>query len=115
MSILKKDEISKSYYYFPHPGTVKKYLNGFKMRVVFNTSAVTLNDKSVNNLMMDSPVIQNNLVSILIKFRYVISYRSFMFQSTTSLWRITQRRPFKPTRHNSGPLSKSWSSSMWQI
>ncbi|KYM93417.1 hypothetical protein ALC62_15979 [Cyphomyrmex costatus] len=63
-------------YYLPHHCVVKMESSTTKTRVVFDASAPTTNGRSLNSIQMIGPVIQNDLFSILMRFRkheYIIS------------------------------------------
>lgn len=88
-------------YYLPHHGVTREQSSTTKLRVVFNASAETTAGVSFNQLQMVGPVVQNDLFSILIRFRqhvYVVAadiekmYRQFHVQpSQHSLQRIFWR------------------------
>ncbi|XP_030753971.1 uncharacterized protein LOC115880817 [Sitophilus oryzae] len=56
-------------YYMPHHGVLKENSSTTKLRVVFDGSAVTSSGYSINNLQMVGPTIQEDLFSILLRFR----------------------------------------------
>lgn len=63
-------------YYLPHHGVLKQDSLTTKLRVVFNASMPTSSGYSLNDLQMVGPIIQQDLFSILVRFRkykYVIS------------------------------------------
>lgn len=63
-------------YYMPHHCVTRADSETTKLRVVFDASASTTNGLSLNDLQMTGPVIQSDLLSILLRFRkhtYVIS------------------------------------------
>ncbi|CAH2226597.1 jg5548 [Pararge aegeria aegeria] len=63
-------------YYLPHHGVIRESSTTTKLRVVFDASAVTTTGKSYNNIQMVGPIVQDDLLSILLRFRqhkYVIS------------------------------------------
>lgn len=63
-------------YYSPHHGVLKEDSVTTKLRVVFNSSALSSSGVSYNNLQMVGPKVQEDLVSILTRFRehaYVVS------------------------------------------
>ncbi|XP_018393398.1 PREDICTED: uncharacterized protein LOC108772376 [Cyphomyrmex costatus] len=57
-------------YYMPHHAVIKDASNTTKVRVVFDASAKTNIGKSLNDLLMVGPTIQNKLVSHLLRFRF---------------------------------------------
>ncbi|KAB0802699.1 hypothetical protein PPYR_04885 [Photinus pyralis] len=56
-------------YYIPHHAIVKEGSSTTKLRVVFDASAQTTNGKSLNDILRVGPVIQNDLLSIMMRFR----------------------------------------------
>lgn len=76
-------------YYMPHHGVIKETSATTKLRVVFNGSFPSTTGMSINDLQMVGPTIQQDLHSILLRFRqhqYVISadiakmYRQILVQ-----------------------------------
>lgn len=63
-------------YYFPHHGVIREASTTTKLRTVFDGSAATTSGVSLNDLQMVGPVVQDDLFSIIIRFRqhkYVVS------------------------------------------
>lgn len=56
-------------FYLPHHCIVKESSTTTKLRVVFDASAKTTNNVSLNDILMIGPVIQDDLFSILLRFR----------------------------------------------
>lgn len=56
-------------YYMPHHGVLKASSTTTKLRVVFNASCPTSTGVSLNDLQMTGPTIQNDLLSIILRFR----------------------------------------------
>lgn len=56
-------------YYMPHHGIIKQDSTTTKLRVVFDASAKTNRGVSLNELLKTGPTIQDDLYSILIRFR----------------------------------------------
>lgn len=56
-------------YYLPHHAVIKNSSTTTKVRVVFDGSAKTSSNLSLNDIQMVGPTIQNDLFSILIRFR----------------------------------------------
>ncbi|XP_022827437.1 uncharacterized protein LOC111357108 isoform X1 [Spodoptera litura] len=56
-------------YYLPHHGIVRETSTTTKFRVVFDGSAKTSSKLSLNDIQLVGPVVQDDLVSILIRFR----------------------------------------------
>lgn len=63
-------------YFLPHHGVLRESSSTTKLRVVFDASAVTKSGKSFNDIQMVGPTIQEDLLSILLRFRehkYVVT------------------------------------------
>lgn len=63
-------------YFLPHHGVFRESSTTTKLRVVFDASAVTTSGKSFNDIQGIGPRVQDDLISILLRFRqhkYVIS------------------------------------------
>ncbi|XP_057670066.1 uncharacterized protein LOC130902185 [Diorhabda carinulata] len=63
-------------YYLPHHGILRMHSATTKLRTVFDASARTTSGVSFNELQLKGPVIQDDLVSILLRFRqykYVVT------------------------------------------
>jgi hypothetical protein len=56
-------------YYLPHHGVLRPDSQTTKLRVVFDASAKTTNGKSLNDILSKGGVIQDDLFSILLRFR----------------------------------------------
>ncbi|XP_031340893.1 uncharacterized protein LOC116169002 [Photinus pyralis] len=56
-------------YYLPHHGVMKDSSFTTKLRVVFNGSSSTTSGRSINDFQMVGPTIQQDLFSILVRFR----------------------------------------------
>lgn len=56
-------------YFIPHHGVMRESSSTTKLRVVFNASSPTTSGYSLNNIQMVGPTIQDDLLSILIRFR----------------------------------------------
>lgn len=76
MSICIKDSDNGNHEYFlPHHDVYRSESITTKLRVVFNASSKTSNGKSLNQIQMVGPVLQDDLISIFLRFRmhkYVI-------------------------------------------
>ena len=59
-------------YYLPHHGILKDSSQTTKLRVVFDASAKTSSGLSLNDLLMVGPTIQDDLFTIVIRFRFYI-------------------------------------------
>ncbi|KAK9679942.1 hypothetical protein QE152_g39546 [Popillia japonica] len=76
MSKVETDKIEKTGYYIPLRAVIREESLTTKLRVVFDASAPTSNGISFNNIQMTGPTMQNELFSILLRFRqyqYVIA------------------------------------------
>lgn len=70
------DTTNKDAHFIPHHGVMRECSTTTKLRVVFNASSPTNTGVSFNNLQMIGPVVQDDLLSILIRFRqhkYIIA------------------------------------------
>ncbi|XP_062714183.1 uncharacterized protein LOC134290964 [Aedes albopictus] len=56
--------------FLPHHCVVKEASSKTKCRVVFDASAKAYNGKSLNDILMTGPVLQDSLVNILLRFRF---------------------------------------------
>jgi len=95
---------NKYAYYMPHHGVLKEESLTTKLRVVFDASAPSSTNISLNDLQMIGPTIQSDLLSIVLRFRtypYVSADITMMYRQilmTTEhcpLQRIVWR--YKPT------------------
>lgn len=71
MSELNKSEINTSnkVYYLPHHGVINESSLTTKLRVVFDASAKTSSNISLNDVLKVGPTVQDELFEILIRFR----------------------------------------------
>lgn len=63
-------------YFLPHHGVIRESSSTTKLRVVFDASAATSSGVSLNDLQMVGPTVQDDLLSILLRFRqhrYVVT------------------------------------------
>ncbi|XP_072944068.1 uncharacterized protein [Epargyreus clarus] len=63
-------------YFLPHHGVMRESSSTTKLRTVFDASAKTTSGVSLNDIMMVGPTVQDDLLSILLRFRqhrYVVS------------------------------------------
>lgn len=63
------DILSKPHYILPHHGVYREDSVTTKLRVVFDASASTSNNKSLNNIQHAGPPLQNDIFSILLRLR----------------------------------------------
>ncbi|GFV74871.1 integrase catalytic domain-containing protein [Trichonephila clavipes] len=69
MEEVKEDSDVENGYYLPHHGVLRLSSKTSRLRVVFNASAKTSSGLSLNDLLSKGGVIQEDLFSILIRFR----------------------------------------------
>ena len=62
------DNDQDSFHYFPHHAVVKSSSSTTKTRVVFDGSAKTTADVSLNDAQKVGPIVQNDLFTILLRF-----------------------------------------------
>ncbi|XP_061728105.1 uncharacterized protein LOC133533163 isoform X1 [Cydia pomonella] len=96
-------------YYLPHHAVLRESSTTTKLRVVFDASAATTSGKSFNDIQLTGPRVQDDLFSILLRFRqhkYVVSadiekmYRQILVddeqrQLQLILWRADPSKPLK--------------------
>ncbi|XP_076660082.1 uncharacterized protein LOC143363371 [Halictus rubicundus] len=101
-------------YYLPHHGVIKGNSLTTKLRVVFDASCKTSTGISLNETLMTGPTIQDDLFSLLIRFRshvYVLTadiakmYRQIEIHPDDRkyqqiLWRETSDQPIKTYKLN---------------
>ncbi|XP_037931134.1 uncharacterized protein LOC119665947 [Teleopsis dalmanni] len=69
MEKINQDDIMHPHYILPHHCIIKADSTTTKLRVVFDASAKTSTGVSLNDIMHNDPVVQNELSSILLHFR----------------------------------------------
>lgn len=112
MSEISRDSLSEKtpIYYIPHHCVEKPESTTTKLRVVFDASCKTSSNISLNNVLKVGPTIQNDLFTILIRFRkhnFVLvgdltkMYRQILIdKDERNLQRIVWRRsPDEAVRH----------------
>ncbi|XP_075158336.1 uncharacterized protein LOC142231584 [Haematobia irritans] len=57
-------------YYLPHHAVIRPESKTTRVRVVFNASAPTSNGISLNDLLYSGPVLQNELIVLILKWRF---------------------------------------------
>ncbi|XP_055913226.1 uncharacterized protein LOC129946883 [Eupeodes corollae] len=70
MEIAPNVDLSKPHFFLPHHCVVKPSSSTTKMRVVFDGSAKTTTGVSLNDTLLTGPVIQEDLFSIAVRFRF---------------------------------------------
>ncbi|CAI6367665.1 unnamed protein product [Macrosiphum euphorbiae] len=63
------DENNKPVYYIPHHAVLRDNSLTTKLRVVFDASCITDTGKSLNDILLKGPSIQDDLISIITRFR----------------------------------------------
>jgi len=64
------DNDFQSVVYLPHHGIVKESSTSTKLRVVFDASAKNSKGYSLNDALRIGPVLQDNLINIVLRFRF---------------------------------------------
>lgn len=101
-------------YYLPHHPVIREKSETTKLRVVFNASEKTDSGYSLNDIQMVGPVIQDDIISILLRFRqhnYVMTsdiekmYRQILISDSQRhlqmiLWRDNEHEPLRYLKLN---------------
>nr|CAH7755986.1 unnamed protein product [Callosobruchus chinensis] len=73
MSLVSSDTLQRendsSIYYTPHHAVLKEQSETTKLRVVFDASAPTSTNMSLNQIQCVGPIVQDELISIILRFR----------------------------------------------
>ena len=69
MKEVEPKHVPKQHYFIPHHCVLKPENTTTKLRVVFDASAKSSSGKSLNDILHAGPVVQNDLFSILLRFR----------------------------------------------
>ena len=69
MSLINIPQDEESFY-LPHHGVIKDSSSTTKLRVVFNASAKSSSGVSLNDVLMVGPTIQDDLFSLIIRYRF---------------------------------------------
>ncbi|XP_049869686.1 uncharacterized protein LOC126369369 isoform X1 [Pectinophora gossypiella] len=69
MSQVSNDALIRNGYFIPHHGILRENSLTTKLRVVFNASSSTTSGLSLNDIQMVGPTVQDDLLSILLRFR----------------------------------------------
>lgn len=105
---------SSVHYFLPHHGVIKESSSTTRLRAVFDGSATTTSGISFNDIQMVGPTVQDDLLSILLRFRqhkYIISgdiekmYRAILVVPTQRslqqiVFRSDPKLPLKTYRLN---------------
>lgn len=106
---LNEIEKPKFGYYIPHHSVIRESSETTRLRVVFDASCRTYSGKSLNDIMLVGPVVQDDLFSILLRFRqnaYVVTgdvakmYRQVLIDTSQRhlqliIWRDDESLPLK--------------------
>lgn len=101
-------------YYIPHHAVIRESSETTRLRVVFDASCKTSTSKSLNDIQFVGPVVQDDLMAILLRFRqytYVVTgdiekmYRQVMVHESQRhlqliLWREDESQPLKTLQLN---------------
>jgi hypothetical protein len=66
---IKPHSTQKIDYFISHHGVVRESSETTKLRAVFDVSAKTTSGLSLNNIQMVGPTVQDDLLSMLLRFR----------------------------------------------
>jgi hypothetical protein len=69
MTQVEFSSINKPWYFLPHHAVFKMDSSTTKLRVVFDAAAKTSTGKSLNDVMLCGPTIQQDLIAIMMRFR----------------------------------------------
>ncbi|XP_038119883.1 uncharacterized protein LOC119769982 [Culex quinquefasciatus] len=69
MEEVKEDTEEKQAYYLPHHAVLRPDSTTTKLRVVFDASCATSSGVSLNDALMVGPVVQDDLLTIILRFR----------------------------------------------
>lgn len=94
MQEVKETEEPKIAYYIPHLGVFRPEKNSTKMRVVFNASQPTTTGESLNSIQLNGGVIQDELFSIILRFRM------HRFAFTADVMKMYRMILIDPNQHN---------------
>ncbi|XP_056644795.1 uncharacterized protein LOC130450442 [Diorhabda sublineata] len=110
--IKHNDSYIQTDYYFPHHGVLKESSSTTKLRVVFDGSSPSSTGVSINDLQKTGPIIQSDLILILLRFRIcpiVVSgdirmmYRQVLIdpeQLQQTVWQSNPNKPIKTFQLN---------------
>lgn len=72
MKLIPKEEIKRAadkIYYLPHHAVIKNSSVTTKLLVVFDGSCKTTNGKSLNDNLLKGPILQQDLVAVILRYR----------------------------------------------
>ncbi|XP_044747143.1 uncharacterized protein LOC123308514 [Coccinella septempunctata] len=84
------DSIRNTIFYLPHHGVMKTSSTTTKLRVVFDGSSKTSSGISLNDVLKVGPTIQNDLFTIVIRFR---TYKYVVTADIEKMYRMVKIRP----------------------
>ncbi|XP_065362031.1 uncharacterized protein LOC135955606 [Calliphora vicina] len=107
MSLISNPNINTPHYFTPHHCVLRPNSTSTKLRVVFDASAVTSTEKSLNDILLVGPTIQDELFLQVLRFRlykYALTgditkmYRMFLVHESDRpfqqiLWRSSETQP----------------------
>lgn len=70
MKEIADDKTDSDVYFMPHHAVLKPESTSTKLRVVFDASAKTIDNTSLNEIMMAGPRLQDDLCTILLRWRF---------------------------------------------
>ena len=76
--------VPTNHFFLPHHPVIKEESSSTKLRVVFNASRSTTNGRSLNDMLMVGPTIQDDLFDLLLRFR---SYTYVLGADITKMFR----------------------------
>lgn len=86
------DHDVKIHFYLPHHAVIKDTSTTTKLRVVFDASCKTQSGKSLNDVLLVGPIIQQDLFSILSRFR------TFRFAMTANIAKMYRQVLIDPSQ-----------------
>lgn len=87
---LTKIERPKFGYFMPHHAVIKEKSETTKLRVVFNASCKTSSRKSLNDIQRIGPIVQSDLMSLLLRFR---QYKYVLIADIEKMYRQIEINP----------------------
>ncbi|XP_065356280.1 uncharacterized protein LOC135950676 [Calliphora vicina] len=96
MSLISNPNINTPHYFTPHHCVLRPNSTSTKLRVVFDASAVTSTEKSLNDILLVGPTIQDELFLQVLRFRL---YKYALTGDITKMYRMflvhESDRPFQ--------------------
>ncbi|XP_063907415.1 uncharacterized protein LOC135125692 [Zophobas morio] len=92
----ESDFHTKQLYFFPHHAVIKSSSTTTRVRVVFDGSCKTSTGVSLNNILMVGPTIQQDLFSIITRFRtYQFAFSSDVVKMYRQIWVDPSDTPYQ--------------------